>query len=113
MGVTLMDGVLYIADSRNNAIRAVSVSTGKVTTVSGSGEAGSTDGKAKDARLSSDNNILIWKLTHSQHNASRKARDAGFNNHGGKFANNRKSQTAQITESMIPRTEPGGTRTRP
>jgi ribosomal protein S11 len=52
MGVTLMDGVLYIADSRNNAIRAVSVSSGKVTTVSGSGEAGSTDGKAKDARSS-------------------------------------------------------------
>jgi len=76
MGVTLMDGVLYIADSRNNAIRAVSVSTGKVTTVSGSGEAGSTDGKAKDARLSSDNNIRIWKLTHPQHNAQHKAKKA-------------------------------------
>lgn len=74
MGVTLMDGVLYIADSRNNAIRAVSVSTGKVTTVSGSGEAGSTDGKAKDARLSSDNNIRIWKFTHSQHNAKKAAK---------------------------------------
>ncbi len=43
LGVAMYDDTLYIADTYNNKIKAVDPATGNVTTVAGTGEAGSDD----------------------------------------------------------------------
>ena len=43
---------LYVTDSNNHSIRKVVISTGKVTTIAGSGSAGSADGTRTSATFS-------------------------------------------------------------
>lgn len=50
-GITLGDGVLYLADTYNHKIRAVNLSNDMVTTVAGDGARGWSDGAGKQARF--------------------------------------------------------------
>ena len=51
-------GVLYVADTGNNAIRRVTVS-GDVSTVAGNGEPGLRDGDARDARFNAPVGVAV------------------------------------------------------
>jgi sugar lactone lactonase YvrE len=51
-GITTDGTTLYVADSKNNSIRAIDSSNGAVTTVSGSGSAGRADGDGVTATFS-------------------------------------------------------------
>ncbi len=44
LAIDTISNLLYVADSRNNAIRTVNLTNGNVVTLAGSGQAGSTDG---------------------------------------------------------------------
>lgn len=50
-GITYSSGVLYVADSNNHAIRAISLSTCSVTTVAGSTNGGYADGTGTSAKF--------------------------------------------------------------
>lgn len=52
------DGSIYVADSRNNAVRRIGIHGG-VTTVAGSGRAGFSDGAASSARFASPEGIAV------------------------------------------------------
>lgn len=59
-GITVdSNGDLYVADTGNNRIRKISIDAGEVTTVAGSGEAGSADGTGTDARFNVPANITV------------------------------------------------------
>lgn len=53
------EGYVYVADTGNHAIRAISPS-GNVITLAGTGAAGSKDGFATDAQFSSPSSIAVW-----------------------------------------------------
>lgn len=60
VGITIdTSGNLYIADTANNRIRKVVTSTGVVTTLAGSGVAGSADGTGTAAQFSSPRGIAV------------------------------------------------------
>lgn len=58
-GMTSDGSNLYIADSENNRIRKVVLATGIVTTLAGSGKAGSTDGKDAEASFDTPRDIVF------------------------------------------------------
>jgi len=47
LGVCYVDGIVYAADTYNNKIKAVDAKTGRVTTISGTGEPGKSDEPAQ------------------------------------------------------------------
>ena len=49
-GLAFGDGVLYVADTGNHAIRTIDLDTGRVTRIAGTGKAGLTDTGGADAR---------------------------------------------------------------
>jgi hypothetical protein len=52
VGLTMDDSNLYVADTGNNTIRQIVISSGAVTTLAGAaGTAGTTDGSGSDARF--------------------------------------------------------------
>lgn len=60
-GLAVADGVLYIADSLGNRVRAVDLATGIIETIAGGDEAGNSgdDGPAVDAKLSGPRDLEI------------------------------------------------------
>jgi thiol-disulfide isomerase/thioredoxin len=61
-GVAESDGVLYVADTENHAIRAVDLVTGEVTTVAGTGRQGAwrnQGGAARETSLNSPWDVLV------------------------------------------------------
>jgi sugar lactone lactonase YvrE len=102
--VTSFDGTtLYVADTNNNAIREIVISTGQVTTLAGAGAAGFTDGTGTSASFNSPNGIATdgtnLYVTDPGNNAIRKiviateivttlagAGTSGFNNGTGTSA---------------------------
>ncbi len=57
-------GVLYVADTFNNTLRAVDVATGAVTTIAGvAGDAGDTDGAVLVARLDMPQGVALMGRT--------------------------------------------------
>jgi len=66
-GLALSGNILYVADTNNNAVRAINLSTGNITTVIGSpttgtatpGAAGSLNGQGLSATLSSPQGLLF------------------------------------------------------
>ena len=58
-GIILVDGVLLVADSGNNAIRAITTS-GAVITVAGNGEPGDIDGPGAQAVFSAPDGICYY-----------------------------------------------------
>ena len=70
MGITIYGNSLYVAERYNNKIRKIVISTGKVTTLAGSGIAGSDDGTGTEATFnnpqgitSDGNNIYVASRT--------------------------------------------------
>jgi hypothetical protein len=61
LAISQVTGVLYIADTGNNRIRAVNLSTGIITTAAGSGSAGYSGdgGPATSAQISSPSSISL------------------------------------------------------
>jgi hypothetical protein len=60
-GLAVAEGVLYIADTLNNRIRAVDLETGMIETIAGTGDAGAAGdgGPAIDAQLNGPRDIEI------------------------------------------------------
>ncbi len=58
-GITTDGTNLYVADTGNNVIRQVVITSGQVTTLAGSGTAGFADGAGNSASFSSPNGITI------------------------------------------------------
>uniref|UniRef100_A0A0D3JAB5 SMP-30/Gluconolactonase/LRE-like region domain-containing protein n=1 Tax=Emiliania huxleyi (strain CCMP1516) TaxID=280463 RepID=A0A0D3JAB5_EMIH1 len=52
-------GALFVADNGNHKIRRVEVATGEVTTLAGSGEAGSVDGVGEAAQFTNPKEVAI------------------------------------------------------
>lgn len=59
IGITYHEGVLYVADTYNHAIRRIDLRTGTVVTLVGTGKRGYADGPASHARLNEPND-LVW-----------------------------------------------------
>ena len=57
MGITIYGNSLYVAERYNNKIRKIVISTGKVTTLAGSGIAGSDDGTGTEATFNNPQGI--------------------------------------------------------
>lgn len=57
-GVAISGGTLYVADTGNDDIRAVNVSTGSVSTLAGTGAAGSANGSGTAASFASPRSIM-------------------------------------------------------
>ncbi|MCL2725012.1 MAG: NHL repeat-containing protein [Polyangiaceae bacterium] len=53
------DGYLYVPDTTNNAVRKVSIPTGEVTTIAGSGEEGAADGPAGQATFNGPVGVTV------------------------------------------------------
>lgn len=58
-GITYLDGLLYIADTYNNKIRAVNPGTFHVTTVAGSGERDWEDGRGEEAAFDEPAGVTV------------------------------------------------------
>jgi sugar lactone lactonase YvrE len=58
-GVALYGGVLYVADTGNNAIRAVATSGGATTDFAGTGASGSTNGPAGGSSFNSPQGVTV------------------------------------------------------
>jgi hypothetical protein len=60
IGICTDGTTLYVADSGNNVIRTVAISTGEVGTLAGSGKAAMKDGAGTEAAFSAPNGICIY-----------------------------------------------------
>lgn len=62
-GLAFGDGVLYVADAENHAIRAVNLDSGEVTTLSGTGRQMRTRGDLEAGAMSSPWDVALWGET--------------------------------------------------
>jgi hypothetical protein len=59
LGIFLKNGLVYVADGKNNAIRVVDFKGGTTTTLIGDGTRGNVDGPFASARLSYPSNVAV------------------------------------------------------
>jgi len=60
-GITIEGNNVYVADSGNNAVRSIDITTGAVSTLAGAGSKGLADGKGTAASFSNPKDIAVKK----------------------------------------------------
>ncbi|MBD3410000.1 MAG: redoxin domain-containing protein [Ignavibacteriales bacterium] len=63
LGVEYVEGVLYVADTYNNKIKAIDLAKGEIRTLAGTGEAGAEDGDFDEATFDEPNDVAYYDGT--------------------------------------------------